>query len=259
MDEKEQSEEVYPEALLPMAGDNGYLPEITLSDIYPGQRYFTQRRACCPKEECVRMGEVTFKALYNENVPDDKKGYDLIGFSVNMMGTPHIPEYGKWHQKNPASKPWDGNEVNITDYKKCYDWEENQAFVYLDAGLLEGLDFPFVRRLERDTFEKYKDVPDIYNRAFSRLTDYPIKGIIRHFHAPSFLNYWHAEIWIFDQYLKEKVKYLKSNPEWKERIQRRFLESLRAHAIADLPADHAQIPPAAYRKSQPHSHTCSMP
>lgn len=240
------AELVYPDELLPKLyfRDN---PKIDLAKIYRGGCHYTQRRAACEESRCTDdQGEVTFAAMYDTLREDSKRGDELIGFSVNMMGTPHLSEYGKWLQKNPGSKYWDGKDVDIKNYVGAYEFRENQAFVYLDAEAIESAKIPYeIQFADRDAYEKYGMVPGIYEKDFSRSSRYSVEGIVRHFHAPTFLNYWHAEIWVTHPENDIKSKNLKEKPEWKKVLQRKFLELLRASATTKMNRCD-EIPPSAY-------------
>ena len=244
MDEVKQPELAYPSALLPKTI---YVREIDISTVYKSGKYFTQRRASCSAEECVDpFGQVTFKSLYRTDVEEKHQGEDLIGMSLNMMGSPHLPEYGKWIQMKSGSKYWDGKEVKIEEYADSYIWKEDQAAVHLDATSLEGLEIPYcIYFADRSNFEKFKNVPGVYDKAFSRTTGYNVIGNLRHFHEPTFLNYWHVELWVYHKENDYKSKNIKNNPDWKLKLQHSFLELVRANASIGLP-EHDEIPPESY-------------
>lgn len=214
----------YPLEIIP---DHTFKRVMDIQGILYSQSVYVQRRSELPEEECVDpFGDVTEKAL----------GEYLIGMSVNIMGTPHLAEYGYWIQKKPASNHWDGNDVDIKHYKDSYYKDENQTLIYICASELEGVNVPYERNfMDRKVFEKYKDIPGIFaeEKSFARTEDYKLTATFHHFHEPTYLNYFHAEIWLTHGDIK--VKDLKPNPEWKEKLTKLFKEAIRARASLKCP------------------------
>lgn len=60
-------------------------------------------RAACEESRCTDdQGEVTFAAMYDTLREDSKRGDELIGFSVNMMGDP--ASFGIWEMASEKSR-----------------------------------------------------------------------------------------------------------------------------------------------------------
>lgn len=244
----------YPPALLPCTL---FVKEISkLGRIYKSGMYYTQRRTECTEEECVdKFGNVTEKALGIEWTDRDP----IIGMSVNILGSPHLPEHGKWRQFGQGSKYWDGLDVDLNQYHDCYNYDDKRGAVYLNATILEGLPIPHeIKFADRVGYEKYKGIPGIYGENFSRDKSYLVTGYISHLHRPTFLNYWHAEIWL--SYHNEDTdgdnsnaqailsKNLKEKPEWRKRLKGLFIECLRVNASANLPSAYDNLQENAFMK-----------
>lgn len=232
--------ESYPVALIP---NTAYKTDMKLENVLKNGNFYTQRRASCSKRECSDdNGNITEKAIGEINT--------ITGMSVNLMGTPHIPEYGKWIQKDKARSYWDGKIVDVSGCVMTCEFDDNLVMLYLRASELEGMTFPYVRKFgDRTPFEKYANVAEIYGKGFSRTVDYSMSGIIGHLHRPTNMNYWHAEIWITHKDIKtgERVLFteFKDHPEWKRKVSRMFKELIRSHASLTLP-EHDVIPSSVY-------------
>lgn len=252
----ETKDGVYPTALLP---STDYVEFIRLSDIYPTGQYYTQRRVTGRVEDHVdKFGNVMESALGVEWNDNDH----ITGMSVNMMGTPHLPEYGKWTQSNPASKHWDAKEVDFKKYAESCKFNRDQEFVYLNATNLEGITIPHKMYLaNQEIHDLYKDVAGIYGKQFASNYGYDVVGTIRHIHTPTFANYWHAEIWMthlktgddyqesetIDEYGRMiKFKGLKEKPEWKQTVKHLFVASLLPNVLTELPSEYSSIPSSHY-------------
>lgn len=252
----EKKEYAYPAELLPSLD---YIGFIRLLDIYPNGVYYTQRRVNGKLEDHLdKFGNVMESALGVEWSDKDH----ITGLSVNMMGTPHLPEYGKWTQAKPASDHWDCKEVDFKDYEDKCKFDGNQEFVYLNASSLEGASIPHTMYLaNREIYDIYKDVAGIYKKQFASNYGYDVVGEIRHYHVPTFANYWHAEIWLThvktdnegqdaesDGDYEKMIKFrgLKEKPEWKKKVKNLFVTCMLSNTSASLPSNHSSIPSEHY-------------
>jgi hypothetical protein len=201
----------YPSEILPKTCFKAF---IDLDSLMKEQRVYFLRRSDKPLN-------LTFNHLGDIfTLKDDVISYNEIpNLSVNLMGRFYKTKYVKFKLEinSNASKPWDGKStIFLSDHVSSFSITNSFCPIFIDSINIHELIIPYNRPQEKDLDNQLKVLGLDYKAENKK---YRLKGKIKFIPAPINLNYWHAELKIFD-YKNELINYKSSNwiKEWCKQI-----------------------------------------
>jgi len=198
----------YPFHILPI---KSFVKKINIDDLLKSNKVYS-----------VRRSELSFRETFNETMMlrEDALNYNSVpSLSVNLLGGMLLPRDAFFNIKRSTGvksglEKWPGgSNVCFYEYLNDYSFEKDVCLIYLDVNKLHRHQFPYNRvvdanlKMELAKFDKFIDKSTMINGEVNFL------GNIQFSHDPIFLNYWHAELLVFDEndemVVKIKSKYQK--------------------------------------------------
>lgn len=200
--------EEYPLELIPLP-EYRRMINIT-SAINASYPLFVGRRMSGVVQDFVEIDDDLFlipSTLYDElcnQVPD---------MSMNMLTTISKVDYLKWQQVKPASDDWDGNEINVEEFKDFVSFVSPSYAIIYKASNLHNIHIPYKKSFnsknEYEAGKKYIDhVEELIDKNFQKGNEYDFTAISKLEHKPTNMNYWHVTL---DVYESDKDTFLKNN------------------------------------------------
>ena len=150
----------------------------------------------------------------------------LIPNEISQTLTAHVPDMSmnmltnisrvddlKWQQIKPASDSWEGNEVNVDDFRDCVSKVSPSYAIIYKASNLHNINIPYKKSFnsmkEYQEGKKYVDnVEKLIDKNFQKSNEYDFTAISKLEHKPTNMNYWHVTL---DIYEPDKDTFLKSS------------------------------------------------
>ena len=178
---------------------SNFVEEIDISSLCNSQTLGFVRRSLKSKEDILDdVDEIRVDAIcsnYNE----------IPGLSFNILGALFIIKDLEYTFKKKAVQKWDGLEVEINDYKAFIESTLNPIPIYFLSSDLIITKIPHESVHNESIKELLKKIEDeskytILNGKVSFSLSTSVQ------HEPTFLNYWHAELNIFNNLNDKKLR-----------------------------------------------------
>lgn len=199
---------VYPIGLVPLPE---YLQMIALSSIidascplFVGRRMEGSPQGFVEIDDDLYLIPDEISQTLTAHVPD---------MSMNMLTNISRVDDLKWQQIKSASDSWEGNEVNVDDFRDCVSIVSPSYAIIYKASNLHHINIPYKKSFnsmkEYQEGKKYVDnVEKLIDKNFQKSNEYDFTAISKLEHKPTNMNYWHVTL---DIYEPDKDTFLKNS------------------------------------------------
>jgi hypothetical protein len=183
----------YPFCIIPKSK---YKREIHLLELMPTHSIGFVRRSKKNHEETFDENGILREDAI---LPDE-----IHGFSMNMLGGKFKSTHIKFRVKKPASEHWTGEQIRFLKYYSCIEILNPAVPIFFLLADIQEEPFPYEIDIKSSkakelTNKKAEEIIDKLGRKpLINNNKLILRGCLKIKHTPNKLNYWHAEIWIYD-------------------------------------------------------------
>lgn len=213
----------------------------------------------CKKSFLVRRLETTGnpfhiiggRKLLNEGVIDE----DVLDWSTNLLGGEFQVEDICWRQKGEGVSPWEEEEINIADFKNCYERIDLAFPIFIAIEKLHKIEIPYRRNFgsKADAIKYAEATQDLAEETLTRWTsdvEPECHATITIEHKPIRLNYWHMTIEITPHDFVEPID---RDSKKKKGLKERVKKALHLYIINNVQCECTeleQLPESIYNRKK---------
>lgn len=176
----------YPRYILPKIN---YQPLIDIDALLNKQDLILLRRSDLPTKDVFNeLGYLRDAIISIKDIPD--LSMNLMGAFFKITNIRYIPISAK------ATTIWPGGiRVFLSDFLEDYKIIETCSPIFINAKDLHNIEIPFIKPFNKDSENLFKSLNYKHEIVGSEIRSKG-KSIIKH--SPTYLNYWHVEIGLWD-------------------------------------------------------------